>query len=107
MELLETPALQMGCEYLSDLRYLPRPNDALWHMAADLPLERFPALKWLDAADYLCGVNCTSAKGYSFTLFNLLQVAVSFDAYEQRGPRRTLHVLRRPLVIINYWSDCI
>lgn len=62
MELLEILALKMGCEYLSDLRRIPRPNDALRSAAAQLPLEAFPAREWLDAAEYLCGVKCQSAE---------------------------------------------
>ena len=62
MELLEILALKMGCEYLSDLRRIPRPNDALRSAAAQLPFDAFPAREWLDAADYLCGANCQSAE---------------------------------------------
>lgn len=62
MELLEILALKMGCEYLSDLRRIPRPNAALRSAAAQLPLDAFPAWEWLDAADYLCGAECQSAE---------------------------------------------
>ena len=61
MELLEILALKMSCEYLSDLRRVPRPNAALRSAAAQLPLDAFPAWEWLDAANYLCGVKCQSA----------------------------------------------
>ena len=62
MELLEILALKMGCEYLSDLRRIPRPNNALRSAAAQLPLDAFPAREWLDAADYLCGAKCLNAE---------------------------------------------
>ena len=62
MELLELLALKMGCEYLSDLRRISRPNTALQSAAAQLPLAAFPAREWLDAADYLCGASCQSAE---------------------------------------------
>ena len=62
MELLEILALKMGCEYLSDLRRIPRPNIALRSAAAQFPLDAFPAREWLDAADYLCGASCQSAE---------------------------------------------
>lgn len=62
MELLDTLALKMGCEYLSDLRRIARPSAALRRAAADMPLDSFPAREWLDAADYLCGAKCQSAQ---------------------------------------------
>ena len=62
MELLEILALKMSCEYLSDLRRIPRPNAVLRSAAAQLPLAAFPALEWLDAEDYLCGASCQSAE---------------------------------------------
>lgn len=62
MELLEILALKMSCEYLSDLRRIPRPNVVLRSAAAQLPLDAFPAWEWLDAADYLCGASCQSAE---------------------------------------------
>lgn len=61
MELLELLALEMGCNYISDLRRIPRPNDALRRTAAQLPLDAFPVREWLDAAEYLCGARCQSA----------------------------------------------
>lgn len=62
MELLEILALKMGCEYLSDLRRIPRPNAALRSAAAKLPPDAFPTREWLDAADYLCGASCQGAE---------------------------------------------
>ena len=62
MELLEILALKMSCEYLSDLRRVPRPNAALRSAAAQLPLDAFSTREWLDAAYYLCGASCQSAE---------------------------------------------
>lgn len=62
MELLEILALKMGCEYLSDLRRISRPNAALRCLAAKIPLDAFPSREWLDAADYLCGAKSQSAE---------------------------------------------
>ncbi|MFR1802367.1 MAG: hypothetical protein ACLSWS_10015 [Faecalispora jeddahensis] len=58
MGLLDTLAEKMQCEYLSDLRYLPRPNMVLQCALAELSLEEFPESEWLDAALYLCGIKC-------------------------------------------------
>ena len=62
MELLEVLTEKMGCEYLSDLRYLKRQNNMLRRAVSHLPLTRFRSLEWLDAADYLCGVKCKNAR---------------------------------------------
>lgn len=62
MELLELLALKMDCEYLSDLRYLPRPNAMLQRIVEPLPLDDFSEYEWIDAAEYLCGVKCKSFK---------------------------------------------
>lgn len=61
MELLDTLALKMGCEYLSDLRYLSRPNDALRRTVEDIPLDGFAEREWIDAAVYICNENCPNA----------------------------------------------
>ena len=68
MKLLELLALKMGCKYLSDLRRIPRPNDALRSETAQLPLDAFPAYEWLDAADYLCDAKCQSAENARNTI---------------------------------------
>ena len=62
MDLLDTLTRETGCEFLSDLKALFRPNHALQCAVAKLPLDRFSAHDWLDAADYLCGVKCQSAE---------------------------------------------
>ena len=62
MMLLEVLMQQTGCEYLSDLRRIPQPNDALRSVVAQLPLDAFAAHEWIDAANYLCGIRCESAE---------------------------------------------
>lgn len=62
MDLLETLATRMGCEYLGELRLLSRPNTKLRHIVANMPLTAFSDKEWLGAADYLCGVKCQCAK---------------------------------------------
>lgn len=54
MELLELLAAKMGCEYLSDLRFLPNPTEIL-QSAAELPEAPFSLREWLDAEEYLLG----------------------------------------------------
>lgn len=61
MGLLDLLAEEMNCTYLSDLRYLPRPNAALQRVAADFAIADFFESEWIDAAEYLCGVKCKSA----------------------------------------------
>ncbi len=62
MGLLDILAERMNCTYLSDLRFLTRPNIALQRAVAGLPLADFSKFEWIDAAEYLCGVKCESAK---------------------------------------------
>lgn len=62
MGLLDILAERMDCTYLSDLRFLPRPNAALQQAVASMPLDSYSAHEWLDAADYLCGAKCQNAE---------------------------------------------
>ena len=62
MGLLDILAERMNYTYLSDLRFLPRPNAALRQAVADMSLDNFSEYEWKDAADYFCGVKCASAK---------------------------------------------
>ena len=62
MGLLDMLAERMNCTYLSDLRFLPRPNEALRQAVAIIPVNDFSEYEWIDAAEYLCGVSCASAK---------------------------------------------
>jgi len=62
MDLLETLAAEMNCEYLGELRYLSRPDTKLRSIVASMPLDTFPDKEWLGAADYLCGVKCLCAE---------------------------------------------
>lgn len=57
MGILDILAEKMNCTYLSDLRFLPRPNATLRKIVASMPLEDFSEYEWKDAAEYLCGVN--------------------------------------------------
>ena len=62
MGLLDILAERMNCTYLSDLRFLPQPNAILRRAVADMSLDDFSEYEWKDAAEYLCGVKCVSAK---------------------------------------------
>ena len=62
MGLLDILAERMNCTYLSDLRFLPQPNAILRRAVADMSLDDFSEYEWTDAAEYLCGVKCVSAK---------------------------------------------
>ena len=62
MGLLDILAEKMNCTYLSDLRFLPRPNAALRQAVASMPLDEFSEYEWIDAAEYLCGVKYASIK---------------------------------------------
>lgn len=68
MGLLDILAEKMNCTYLSDLRFLPWPNAALRQAVASMPLDDFSEFEWIDAAEYLCGVKCVSAKGARNTI---------------------------------------
>ena len=61
MGLLDILAERMNCTYLSDLRFLPRPNEALRQAVANMPLAAFSEYEWKDAAEYLCDVKCRNA----------------------------------------------
>lgn len=71
MGLLDILAEKMNCTYLSDLRFLPRPNEMLRQAVASMPLGDFSEYEWRDAAEYLCGVNCASAEKARNTLLRL------------------------------------
>jgi len=62
MGLLDILAEKMNCTYLSDLRFLPRPNAALRQAVASLPLDDFSEHEWKDAVEYLYGVKCVNAE---------------------------------------------
>ena len=53
MGLLDILAGKMNCTYLSDLRFLPRPNEALRQAVSSMPLDDFSEYEWKDAAEYL------------------------------------------------------
>lgn len=60
MGLFDILAKRMNCMYLSDLRFLPRPNAALRQAVASMPLDDFSEYEWKDAAEYLCQVKCAT-----------------------------------------------
>lgn len=62
MGLLDILAKRMNCTYLSDLRFLPRPNAELQQIVAGIPLADFSEYEWKDAAEYLCGVKCLNGE---------------------------------------------
>ena len=62
MGLLDILAERMECMYLSDLCFLSRPNTMLRQTVASMPLDDFSEDEWIDAAEYLCGITCVSAK---------------------------------------------
>ena len=62
MGLVDILAERMNCAYLSDLCFLPRPNEALRQAVDSMPRDDFSEYEWKDAAEYLCGVNCVSAE---------------------------------------------
>ena len=68
MGLLDILAEKMNCTYLSDLRFLPRPNEELRQAVAIIPVNDFFEYEWIYAADYLCGVKCESMKDARYTL---------------------------------------
>ena len=70
MGLLDILAEKMNCTYLSDLRFLPRQNAILRQVVASMPLDDFSEYEWIDAAEYLCGVNCVSAKEAKNTILH-------------------------------------
>ena len=71
MGLLDILAGKMNCTYLSDLRFLPRPNEALRQAVSSMPLDDFSEYEWKDAAEYLCGVKCVSAKEARDTIMSV------------------------------------
>ena len=70
MGLLDILAERMACPYLSDLHFLPRPNEALRQAVASMPLDEFSEYEWKDAAEYLCGVKGVSAEIARNTIIN-------------------------------------
>ena len=48
MGLLDILAERMNCTYLSDLRYLTRPDAALQRVASDFPLAAFSEFEWIE-----------------------------------------------------------
>ena len=62
MGLLDILAVRMDCTYLSDLRFLSRPNTMLRQAVESMPLDDFSEYEWKDAAEYLCGVKCLSGE---------------------------------------------
>ena len=68
MGLLDILAERMNYMYLSDLRYLPRTNTGLQCAVADLPFADFSEFEWIDAAEYLYGINCKSAEEARITI---------------------------------------
>lgn len=71
MGLLDILAGKMNCTYLSDLRFLPRPNEALRQAVSSMPLDDFSEYEWKDAAEYLCGVKCVIAKEARDTIMSV------------------------------------
>ena len=71
MGLLDILAERMNCTYLSDLRFLPQPNATLRRAVADMSLDDFSEYEWKDAAEYLCGVKCVSAKEARDTIMSV------------------------------------
>ena len=71
MGLLDILAERMNCTYLSDLRFLSHPNAALRQAVADISLDDFSEYEWKDAAEYLCGVKCVSAKEARDTIMSV------------------------------------
>ena len=62
MGLVDILAERMNCAYLSDLCFLPRPNEALRQAVDSMPLDDFSEYEGKDAAEYLCGNNCASTE---------------------------------------------
>ena len=64
-------AENLGCEYLSDLRYTI-PAGKLREEVEQIPLESYSELDWIDAASYLTDCErCKSAKEARLVLLNL------------------------------------
>lgn len=61
MGLLDILTEKLHCEYLSNLRYIERPNLALRHIVEKLPLNIFPEHEWIEAANYLTDYECQTA----------------------------------------------
>lgn len=62
MGLLDILAEKMDCTYLSDMRFLSRPNTALQQAVASMPLDDFSEYEWIAAATYLCGEKYVKAR---------------------------------------------
>jgi len=57
MRLLDILAEKMNCTYLSELRFLPQPNEILRQAVASLLLGDFSEYEWKDTTEYLCASN--------------------------------------------------
>lgn len=62
MTLLDTLAAELRCEYLSDLRQIPRESEKLRCAVAQLRPADFPAKDWIAAAEYICDMRTASAE---------------------------------------------
>lgn len=62
LELLEYLARVINCEYLSDLR-CRAPVAAVGEALRTIPVQRFPAEQWQEAASYLIGPGCAGLDG--------------------------------------------
>jgi len=72
MGLLDILTEKMNCTYLSDLRFLPRPNQALRQAVASLSLDDFSEYEWKDAAEYLCQVKCATEEDAKTVLLKMI-----------------------------------
>ena len=45
----------LGCRYLSDIKYLDAPAFSIYRLVTDIPADRYSTSQWLDAIDYLAG----------------------------------------------------
>ena len=61
MELLELLARQKHCNYISDLRFLPK-SSLHFPQLRDIALAAFSEREWIDAAWYVCGQITHSAE---------------------------------------------
>lgn len=61
MELLELLAQQKHCNYISDLRFLPK-TSLHFPQLQDIALAAFSEREWVEAAWYVCGKITNSAE---------------------------------------------
>lgn len=84
--LLESVAEELGCDYLSDLRWKSR-RLSLYIALKELPAEYFSSHEWTDAAQYLTGgwmpENLTAAQAKALLLVGLN--GIGSTAIEGRG----------------------